>query len=127
MPSAAVINWSNCSNRYSPPRLRIGLGNIQAPAPASGAPARALGSLPSPHVSAAEADWQRNLRRRRARKPFIIRCAPRPAASLALHATGVALLPTVRDTPPTDLHIPCQAAVAAPITIADQSLGKSNC
>ena len=32
------------------------------------------------------------------RKRFIVRCAPRPAASLALHATGVALPPTVRET-----------------------------
>jgi len=31
-------------------------------------------------------------------KRFIVRCAPRPAASLALHATGVALPQTVRDT-----------------------------
>jgi transposase len=31
-------------------------------------------------------------------KRFIVRCAPRPAASLALHATGVALPPTVRET-----------------------------
>ena len=32
------------------------------------------------------------------RKRFIVRCAPRAAASLALHATGVALPPTVRET-----------------------------
>jgi hypothetical protein len=31
-------------------------------------------------------------------KRFIVRGAPRPAASLALHATGVALPPTVRET-----------------------------
>ena len=29
-------------------------------------------------------------------KRFVLRCAPRPAASLALRATGVALPPTVR-------------------------------
>ena len=30
-------------------------------------------------------------------KRFIVRSAPRPAASLAIRATGVALPPTVRD------------------------------
>ena len=33
-------------------------------------------------------------------KRFVVRSAPRPAASLALHATGVALPPTVRDAAP---------------------------
>jgi transposase len=31
-------------------------------------------------------------------KRFVVRCAPRPTASLALQATGVALPPTVRET-----------------------------
>ena len=35
-------------------------------------------------------------------KRFIVRSAPRPAASLALRAAGVALPPTVRRSPPTD-------------------------
>jgi hypothetical protein len=32
-------------------------------------------------------------------KRFVVRSAPRPAASLALRAAGVALPPTVRDAP----------------------------
>jgi hypothetical protein len=39
-------------------------------------------------------------------KHFIVRSAPRPAATLALRAAGVALLPTVRDAPP---HRKCSA------------------
>ena len=35
-------------------------------------------------------------------KRFIVRSAPRPAASLALQATGVALPPTVRDAAAPD-------------------------
>jgi hypothetical protein len=35
-------------------------------------------------------------------KRFIVRSAPRPAASLALRAAGVALPPTVRDAGPPD-------------------------
>jgi hypothetical protein len=49
-------------------------------------------------------------------KQFVVRSAPRPAASLALRAAGVALPPTVRP-----------AAVAARIAIADQLLSKISC
>jgi hypothetical protein len=38
-------------------------------------------------------------------KRFVVRSAPRPAASLAIHATGVALPPTVA-AKPTDPRLP---------------------
>jgi hypothetical protein len=64
-------------------------------------------------------------------KRFIVRAAPRPAASLALRAAAVVLPPTVRDgrllKTPHPAEMSCQARRAAWILAAAQLFSRSDC